>query len=172
MPENLDDLQRVMYGWTRFALTGDSDGGAPTSAQLRMVTSDKVAELQQAYPLTQGLTNAGDVAAFAKAVGYAVAAAYIRTPAGNRYAGNITTTKIGPVTKTRKEIDMGSAVAALLAESRTALRRIVAIRKRPVDLDAFGTAHPPHPRYIRYAGEREIENGGVVIVPDVVIEEI
>lgn len=91
--------------WARVALTGNPDASAPTNAQLLPFVAAETARLYQAYPcigpdpLTE-LTEQADVDAFAEALGYAVAARFLGTAAGQSLpgvSGGVTKVKIGPV---------------------------------------------------------------------------
>lgn len=129
--------------WARFALTGDMASATPADPQLAPVVASVTAQLAAANPcigedpLTY-LTSQSDLDAFAEWAGYMVASRYITSPAGallSGASGGTVKVKIGPVERTRKDVDAKVSAAGYLREGMSARLRISCIR------EAVGTAN-------------------------------
>ena len=121
--------------WARFALTGDPSSPAPTDAVLQFVVGGVVAQFLASNPCVSdgaggyGTLDAADKAAVEESLGGLVAARFLSTPAGIRFAGDTQQIKIGPITKTRKAIEVSELKASCLAAARAARVRVSCIRQ-------------------------------------------
>lgn len=125
--------------WVRWYLTGDINSDVPTETELALLTPDAIDWLSQIEPAlfdvdgNEVVTTARDLRSFNKAIALLIAAAYVRTPAGQQYANNLVQVKIGPITETRQAISIEDAVTFALTEVRRVLARISILRTRRAD---------------------------------------